>query len=162
MRKYYAGLTALLVAAIVVPVMLSKADIDSNYDGCVDLRDYAIMQSRFTGPDCVPREIVSFSAEGIDEFVLIPEVPGVRGFILTDVISQRSSMITSVTFIQETGAEHETRLSVTVGASGNDTQKGDDRSYHFNSGIPFTSGAMVRVQMGDSLPTRITVSGYTY
>ena len=160
--KRFAGLTALVVAAIVVPVMLSKADMDGNNDGCVDLRDYAIMQSQFTGPDCTPREIVSFFAEGTDEFVLIPEVPGLNGFILTDVVSQRASTVTTITFIQEIGEEEQTKLSVTVGVSGSGACDGDGRSYHFNSGIPFTAGATVRVEISNSTNTQITVSGYTY
>ena len=160
--KRIAGLTALVVVAIVVPVMLSKADVDGNNDGCVDLRDYAIMQSQFTGPDCTPREIVSFFVEGIDEFVLIPGVPGLNGFILTDVVSQRASTVTTITFIQEIGEEQETKLSVTVGASGSAACDGGGRSYHFNSGIPFTAGATVRVEISNSTNTQITVSGYTY
>lgn len=160
--KRFAGLIVLVVAAIVVPVMLIRADVDGNNDGCVDLRDYAIMQSQFTGPDCTPREIVSFFVEGIDEFVLIPEVPGLNGFILTDVITQRSSPTTKITFVQEIGDEQETKLSVVVGASGDQAHRGNERSCHFNSGIPFTAGATVRVEISNSTNTQITVSGYTY
>jgi hypothetical protein len=161
MRRY-AAVTALAAVALVAPVMLLKADVDGNDDGCVDLQDYAIMQNQFTGPACTPREIVSFFAEGVDEFIVVPEVPGVNGFILTDVISQRSTPVTALTFVQEIGDQQETKLSVTVGASGDQTHRGDTRSFHFNSGIPFAAGAMLKVQVSNSNSTQVTLSGYTY
>jgi hypothetical protein len=156
-------LIAVLAGLMIVgSVMLTKADVDGNCDGWIDLQDYAIMQNEFTGPGCCAREVVSFYAEGCDEFVVIPEVPGMQGFVLTDVVTQRAFPVTKLTFIQETGDLDETRLSIVVGASGDQTDRGESRSYHFNAGIPFAQGSTVKIVASNSNAIEVTLAGYVH
>lgn len=158
--KQYVGLVALAVAVVAGPVVLLRAGVDGDGDGCVDLRDYALMQTGFTGPGCAPREIVSFFAEGAEEFILVPVVPGVNGIVVTDLICQRTVAV-NVTLVQESGREEATKLKATFGASST-TNAGDQRSYHLNTGIPFAAGSTIKALASGTGVTPLTVVGYTY
>ena len=161
MLKQSAAVSAVAVV-IAVPVIILASGADITGDGCVDLADYSVLQNQFTGPNCTSqeREIVSFFATGIDEFVLIPVVPGSRGVVLTDIISPRSSPPKTVELIQEDAADAVIKLAVRLGATGTSLIQDGVRSYHLQSGIPFDAGTTVKViTTGDM---QITVSGYTY
>ncbi len=159
-RLAMVGAVAALVA--VIPVVLTQAQSDGNRDGCVDLRDYAILQSLFTGPDCSPRQLKTFFAEGTDEFVVIPTVPGTGGFVITDIVQQRAFPVTVITLIEETGDVRVTKIALAFGASSNTTDRGDMRSYHLTTGIPVAAGATVRVEVSNSNLMQVTLCGYTF
>jgi len=75
----------LIAAVLLIPTLWSQANPDANGDGCIDLADYAAMQSTMTGPSCTPHQVRSFHAEGNESFELVDMVPGAQGFIVTDM-----------------------------------------------------------------------------
>lgn len=160
--KRLATVAVLVMLAASIPVAWTRAQSDGNGDGCVDLRDYAIMQSAFTGPACSPSQLRAFFGEGTEEFVVIPSVPGASGIVLTDIMTQRAFPVTVVTLIEEIDGQRTVKASLSFGASSDSTQRGDQRSYHLTTGIPFTAGATVLAQVSNSGLTQVTLCGYTF
>ncbi len=147
-------LFVLLGAAVMaVPLMFANANIDGNCDGCVDLADYAMMQREFTGPGCPPREIRSFYGFGTGSFVVIPDVPGENGFVVTDIICRHDySGVIMVSLIEEFADESDVKSRFWMPEPG--------YVLHFNSGIPLRSGS--RLIVDGTLLKDVTISGYTY
>ena len=144
------------IAMITVPLMLVRAGVDANEDGCVDLEDYAIMQRSFTGPECGMREVRSFYVFGGDgEIEIIPEVPGENGFIVTDLYCRVDAPGNVVVRLEERFGE-ETEVKFRFVVFGYDSPA----DFHFNSGIVLASGAKA-VIVGNTLQD-VTISGYTY
>ncbi len=154
--KHVPLIVLLGAVVIAVPLMLARAGIDANDDGCVDLADYAIMQQEFTGPDCVRKEILSFYGAGDSgTIVIIPQVPGENGFVVTDILCRADSISAAIVqLVEEFGDETEIKLRFVGPDYQNPTE------LHFNSGIPFRSGSRVMIS-GPSLRD-VTISGYTY
>jgi hypothetical protein len=143
------------VAVIAVPLMLARAGVDPNDDGCVDLADYAIMQQGFTGPDCGGKEIHSFYRLANGAGPIIPVVPGENGFIITDLVCRHDRQGAVVATLVETfGDEMNTKLRFHI------PDLPPQVTLHFNSGIPVRSGASVTVSGMELVD--VTVSGYTY
>lgn len=141
-------------ALLAVPLMLANANVDGNCDGCVDLADYAMMQRDFTGPGCPPREVRSFYGTGTTSFVVIPEVPGENGFVVTDIVSRHDwGTPVLVTLTEEFAGESEVKLRYRMLP---DVQA----PLHFNSGIPLRSGSSLTVD--GIMLKEVTISGYTY
>lgn len=141
-------------ALLAVPLMLANANVDGNCDGCVDLADYAMMQRDFTGPGCPPREVRSFYGSGIGSFVVIPEVPGENGFVVTDIVSRHdlgTPML--VTILEESTGEPEVKIRYRM-------LPDFQTPVHFNSGIPLRSGS--RITADGAMLKDVTISGYTY
>ena len=149
-------LTVVLGAVVIaVPLMLARASIDANDDGCVDLADYAIMQQSFTGPDCGGKEIYSFYSLCDGAGPIIPVVPGVNGFIVTDIVCRHDNVGPAVVqFVETFDEEAETKIRFRVPDSP------PQLTLHFNSGIRLQSGASVTVS--GTMMRDVTISGYTY
>ena len=147
-------LFVLLGAAVMaVPLMFANANIDGNCDGCVDLADYAIMQREFTGPGCPPREVRSFYGIGAGSIVVIPDVPGENGFVVTDIICRHDwTSPILVSLVEEFAGESEVKSRFWMPEI--------ERVLHFNSGIPLRSGS--RLIVDGTLLKDVTISGYTY
>ena len=147
-------LFVLLGAAVMaVPLMFANANIDGNCDGCVDLADYAIMQREFTGPGCPPREVRSFYGIGTGSIVVIPEVPGENGFVVTDIICRHDwTTPILVSLVEEFAGESEVKSRFRMPEL--------EYALHFNSGIPLRSGS--RLIVDGTVLKDVTISGYTY
>jgi len=153
----------LIAAVLLIPTLWSQANPDANGDGCIDLADYAAMQSTMTGPSCTPHQVRSFHAEGNESFELVDMVPGAQGFIVTDIIAtERLAPPFTVRLVQDDGKQLETKLAVTLGAGGTDADLGHARSYHLESGIVFDAGTTIQVESSTVNLIGLTVSGYTY
>jgi hypothetical protein len=137
---------------VAVPILLAKASVDPNRDGCVDLVDYAVMQRDFTGPGCPTREIRSFYGAGEGAVAVIPIVPGENGFIVTDILLRTDASGTVIVRLEEeVGGAREVKLRARVL---------NQLELHLNTGIPFQSGSSVIVSGMDL--SDVTVTGYTY
>lgn len=143
-----------------IPVLILHAGTDSNGDGCVDLKDFAILQANMNGPDCseaagnsqcADHSIASFFVEGVGELEIVSLVPGVTGFVVTDVLI-RTVVAESVELKSSFGGPTET-LAKFWG-------EGPGRSFHLQSGVVLPAGAQVFVDTGSALMS-VTISGYT-
>lgn len=153
----------LIATVLLVPTLWSQANPDTNGDGCVDLADYAAMQSTMTGPACIPGEARSFYAEGKESFELVDFAPGDQGFIVTDILAaERLAPPFTVRLIQDDGQNLETKMAVTMGSAGTTVHQGDSRSYHLETGVPFAAGSSIQVVTETENLVGLTVTGYTY
>lgn len=142
------GLTAaaFVASVLIVLLILARAHAGGSGDGCVDLADYAVMQSQFTGPSCTPRQILSFHTQGTVSDTLIPEVPGEHGFVITDIhVSSLDSA--QIALVQDINGDARTLIKAMA------------QTINLRSGIPVPRGATLTVVGFDY---SVMVSGYTY